>query len=268
MKLRYILLSLLLVIATATSTVLVSHYYKFGKDKVSSTESHASVSSENQDLSKILKFQSEDSLLSDQNEMMKQDIMQLTQFVVVTDLDSNIKIDLKYATTDNFTGKVIYSSPICVLRKETAEKLINAESQFEKMGYHIEIWDAYRPLSAQKVLFAAESNTNYIADPATGSIHNRGAAVDITLVDGSGKELEMPSGFDNFTINAHRNNPNMSAGARKNLDTLTSVMTSCGFTTINDEWWHYEDSDSKNYPLEDVHLEDFADTADTNEGTP
>jgi D-alanyl-D-alanine dipeptidase len=259
MKLSRILFSGLLVVAAATSTVMISRYYEIGKDASFSSENHAVNSITSEEFLNILKYQSEDGLLSDQNGLLRHDIMQLTQFIVIKDLDSSIKINLRYATSNNFTGKVIYSSPVCVLRKETAEKLINAEVRFEKLGYHIEIWDAYRPLSAQKVLFAAESNTNYIADPAMGSRHNRGAAVDITLVDENGKEVEMPSGFDDFTIKAHRNNPDMSKEAQKNLATLTSVMSACGFTTISTEWWHFDDSDWNSYPIMDVHLEDFAD---------
>ena len=255
------LMSITAVIAiVTTATIFLCHCSKIHvsgessavRDSVSGSNSVVS-SSDN------TPTQDENKAVSIQNGFLKQDVAELTQFVNVEDLDSSVEINLKYATSDNFTGKPIYTSSVCVLRKETATKLLAAETEFANLGYHIKVWDAYRPLSVQKILFAAESNTNYIADPATGSRHNRGAAVDITLVDENGNEIEMPSGFDEFTIKAHRNNPDMSKEAQNNLATLTSVMTECGFTTINDEWWHFDDSDWNNYPIMDVHLEDFAD---------
>ena len=103
--------------------------------------------------------------------------------VVLTELDDSFVIDLKYATEDNFAGQVIYTHPICVIHKNTAQKLIVANDEFKEMGYRIKIWDAYRPFSAQQLLWDAASDKQYVGDPKKGSVHNRGAAVDITLVD-------------------------------------------------------------------------------------
>lgn len=179
-------------------------------------------------------------------------------FVQLKDLDPDFVLDLKYATNDNFTHQKVYPNAICTLRVATAQKLVTANAAVKKQGYRIKIWDAYRPLSVQKIFWSIEPNDNYVANPYTGgSIHNRGCAVDITLVDSSGKELEMPSGFDDFTQSAYRSNPNMSSIARANMNMLTEVMTQSGFTTLDTEWWHFEDSDWASYPIADVDLMQF-----------
>ncbi|EPR11875.1 M15 family metallopeptidase [Ruminiclostridium papyrosolvens] len=125
------------------------------------------------------------------------------ELVLVKDYTKNFFIDMKYATCNNFTGKTLYPSPTCVLTKGTLDKLIKANNLVMKQGYKIKIWDAYRPLSVQKIMCDATPDKKYVANPyGTGSKHNRGAAVDVTLVDSNGKELKMPTGFDNFTEKA------------------------------------------------------------------
>jgi D-alanyl-D-alanine dipeptidase len=196
--------------------------------------------------------------LTDRNQILREDLYEATHLVNLENMDSSMLIDLRYATSDNFTDTVLYPISICLLREETAQKLIKAEARFEALGYRIKIWDAYRPLSVQQIMYDATEDKAYIANPENGSRHNRGAAVDITLVDAEDNELEMPSGFDDFSINAHRDNPDMPETAKKNMDVLTSVMTECGFTSINSEWWHFDDSDWQSYPVLDIHLESFA----------
>lgn len=185
-------------------------------------------------------------------------IKEINGLVSVSDLDSSIIIDLKYASTDNFTGKVIYPVTVCLLQKETAQKLVNANDEFKKKGYTIKIWDAYRPVYVQQIFWNIVKDSRFVANPANGgSIHNRGTAVDLTLVDSSGKELKMPSKFDDFSTNAYRNNSKMDLEARKNMDYLTNVMKKNGFNTIDTEWWHYEDSNSFKYKIVDVKLNQF-----------
>ncbi|NTW29474.1 MAG: M15 family metallopeptidase [Coriobacteriia bacterium] len=179
-------------------------------------------------------------------------------FVRVTDLDSTLVIDLKYATTDNFTHQKVYPTAICVLRFATAEKLAKANAELAKMGYRLKIWDAYRPLSVQKIFWSIKPDANYVANPATGgSVHNRGCAVDVTLVDLNGDTVVMPSEFDDFTDKASPSNPNMSAQAKANLDVLRNAMKASGFVTITTEWWHFEDSDGRQYPVSDVDVAQF-----------
>lgn len=194
--------------------------------------------------------------LTEQNQTLRSDLYAASHFVNLADVSDSIIIELKYATDDNFTGAVLYPVSVCLLRAETAQKLIDAENRFEALGYRIKVWDAYRPLSAQKILYETVEDKTFIADPANGSRHNRGGAVDITLTDLDGNELPMPSGFDEFS-KCQRDNPDMSETAEENVDLLTSVMTECGFTPINCEWWHFDDSDWRAYPILDIHLESF-----------
>ncbi|HHY81583.1 MAG TPA: D-alanyl-D-alanine dipeptidase [Clostridiales bacterium] len=178
--------------------------------------------------------------------------------VDIQELDPSIIVDLRYASNNNFMGFQIYpDNSRAYLRRETAVKLLQASEIFKKDGYYIKIWDAYRPLSAQKIMWEHSPLPGYIANPDNGSKHNRGAAVDITLVDKEGNELEMPTGFDDFTEKAARDYPHHSAEAKKNMDYLTQVMNSCGFKGIRTEWWHFEDIDARNYPLLDIGLDSF-----------
>ncbi|WP_426350011.1 M15 family metallopeptidase [Alloiococcus sp. CFN-8] len=179
-------------------------------------------------------------------------------FVLLSSLDKNLVIDLKYATQDNFTGQVVYPTAIAVLRTETAEKLAAANRELMALGYRIKVWDAYRPVSVQVIFWDLVQDSRYVANPYKGgSIHNKGSAVDITLVDSSGKEVEMPSGFDDFSERASRNNPNMSSEARKNMQLLTDIMVKHGFTYIDSEWWHFNDSNAKKYDIVDIDLSLF-----------
>ena len=178
--------------------------------------------------------------------------------VLVTDYNSDLAFEMKYATCDNFVKKTLYPSPTCVLSKGTLDKLIKANNLVKKQGYSIKIWDAYRPLSVQKIMWDATPNKNYVANPyRSGSKHNRGAAVDVTLVDKNGKEVKLPSEFDNFTAKASPNYKGMTSEARKNLDILSNAMKSSGFKTISTEWWHFEDTEYKSYKIQDIPLSKF-----------
>jgi D-alanyl-D-alanine dipeptidase len=182
----------------------------------------------------------------------------LSGLVDIKALDPSIVVDLKYASTDNFTGKQIYpDNSRALLRRETAVKLLQASEIFKKDGYTIKIFDAYRPLSAQKVLWDHSPIPGFLANPDTGSKHNRGASVDMTLLDQDGKELEMPTGFDDFTEKAARDYPHHSKEAKKNMDYMTEVMVQCGFKGIRTEWWHFDDIDAGNFPLLDIGLDEF-----------
>lgn len=185
-------------------------------------------------------------------------VREIEGLVKVQDLDSSIVIDLKYTDKDNFTGKKIYPVNVCVLRKETAEKLVKANEEFKKNGYRIKIWDAYRPPYVQQIFWDLVKDSRFVANPKNGgSRHNIGTAVDITLIDNSGKELVMPTKFDDFTVKAYRDNSNMSKEVRKNVDLLTEVMKKSGFIPLKTEWWHFDDSDSGKYKVIDVKLEKF-----------
>lgn len=185
-------------------------------------------------------------------------IREIKNLVNVSDMDSSFIFDIKYATNDNFTKTVVYPVNVCVLQRETALKLINANTEFKKLGYRIKIWDAYRPIYVQKIFWNLVLDERFIANPnKKGSRHNAGTAVDITLVDEVGRELKMPSDFDDFSDRACRNYECMSEEELKNINFLTGIMESCGFITIDTEWWHFEDCDYNKYKITDVKLEHF-----------
>lgn len=177
--------------------------------------------------------------------------------VNVAELDSTIIVDLKYATADNFMEDTLYSANICLLRKNVAEQLIKAHQSLRPKNLRLKIWDAYRPLSVQKKMWEKMPDPRYVADPARGSNHNRGAAVDVTLVDANGNEVEMPTEFDDFSQRARSDNPDVSERAKQNRSILQQAMTSQGFLTITSEWWHFNYTGCHNYSILDVPLEKF-----------
>jgi D-alanyl-D-alanine dipeptidase len=198
----------------------------------------------------------------DQEQNKPEEIADREGLVNVLDIDPSFVVELRYATDNNFAGKKLYPAAVCLLRRETAEKLKNANQDLQTYGYTIKIWDAYRPYHFQQILWDAAENKMYLANPKNGSRHNRGAAVDITLVDSYGNEAEMPTDFDEFSERASRWYPGMTENARNNLDLLTKVMEKHGFIYINMEWWHYEDSNWRDYPILDIPLEVPKDTGD------
>ncbi len=186
---------------------------------------------------------------------------QQLDLVDITKIDSTIIVDLKYATADNFLGDTLYSANICLLRKEVAERLIKVHQYLKKQRLGLKIWDGYRLLSVQKRMWDILPNSNYVANPKTGSNHNRGAAVDVTLVDAKGNELEMPTGFDDFSDKAGSDYAEVSAAALKNRMLLQNAMYRFGFKSIKSEWWHFNDKNIKKYPVLDIPLECFIPSA-------
>lgn len=163
------------------------------------------------------------------------------EFVDVRKLDDTIQIDLKYASDDNFFGRKFYQSDRCALRRSTAERLVRVHKKLQAQGYGIKIWDAYRPLSVQWQFWQVLPDARYVADPNKGSRHNRGSAVDVTVVDHNGQELEMPTGFDDFRERAWSDYADLPDHIIKNRSILKEAMISEGFQPIETEWWHYDD---------------------------
>jgi D-alanyl-D-alanine dipeptidase len=160
-------------------------------------------------------------------------------FVNLKQYSQDFVYDMKYATADNFLKAKVYDCGECFLRLKTVNALIEANKKFIEKGYKIKIFDCYRPLDIQKKMWKIVSNPKYVANPAKGSIHNRGGAVDITLVDRFGKELDMGTSFDFFGIEASHNYPNVSEEVKENRIVLKTTMTSSGFNSFDSEWWHY-----------------------------
>lgn len=159
-----------------------------------------------------------------------------------------IQVDLKYATTDNFTDQVVYQFSCCLLHQDAALKLRDVQTELEMMGLGLKIWDGFRPMSAQWKFWEIIPDERYVSDPRKGGRHTRGTAVDVTLVTKEGDELEMPSAFDDFSEKAHRNYMEVSQEAIQNRELLETVMLKHGFVGMPTEWWHFDLIDWKNYP--------------------
>ena len=164
----------------------------------------------------------------------------------------SLRFDLRYATPDNFVGETLYPEARCLLRRETAERLARVQAALEAKGLGLKIFDGYRPLSVQKKLWAKYPVEGFVANPAKGSNHNRGAAVDVTLVDAAGRELPMPSSYDEFSDRAHRDYKGGPPEALANRELLREAMEREGFKGLATEWWHFDDKDAKSHPVLDL----------------
>ncbi len=165
------------------------------------------------------------------------------EMVLIKDYIPEIIIELRYATSNNFTGEVIYESSDAYLRYGTVKKLKSAYTELKALGYNIKVWDAFRPTEAQWRLWDICPDPTYVSDPSKGySNHSRGIAIDITLTDKNGNELEMPSEFDEFGEIADRDYSDATKEAAQNATLLESVMIKHGFTAYKGEWWHFADS--------------------------
>ncbi|MFB9076454.1 M15 family metallopeptidase [Flavobacterium procerum] len=162
-----------------------------------------------------------------------------TSFVNLSDYSSDFIYDMKYATEDNFLKAKVYDCAECMLRLKTVKALIAANKEFLKKGYRIKLYDCYRPLDIQKKMWEIVSNPKYVADPKKGSIHNRGGAVDISLVDADGKEVDMGTPFDFFGIEAGHNFKQLSKEILSKRAYLKTIMIKNGFNSFDSEWWHY-----------------------------
>lgn len=171
-------------------------------------------------------------------------------FVKVKDYIPDIEVMLMYATDQNFTGEVIYSFTDAYLRYGTVKKLAAAQEALKKQGYRIMIWDAFRPVSAQFLLWDVCPDPRYVANPLTGySSHSRGNTIDLTIVTLAGGEVEMPTGFDDFSYLADRDYDDCTELAASHASMLEDIMMEAGFEPYSGEWWHFSDYD--NYPVEE-----------------
>jgi D-alanyl-D-alanine dipeptidase len=161
----------------------------------------------------------------------------------------DVVVALAYATADNLTGRPIYRHARCYLHRDAASCLAKAAALAAPLGYRLKIFDAFRPSEAQWVLWNKDPNPEFLADPRRGSPHSRGVAVDLTLIDGAGRELDMGTGFDAFTPRAHHASLEVSATAQRNRAILLGIMTAAGWDFYRNEWWHYQLFNSRRYPL-------------------
>ena len=172
-------------------------------------------------------------------------------FVRILDYIPTARQELPYATAENFTGQVIYDFEDAYLRYGTVKKLKAVSNDLAQMGMYLKIWDGFRPVSAQFTLWEVCPDPTYVANPNKGySSHTRGNTVDLTLVDRNGVEVEMPTGFDDFSAKADRDYRDCTETAANNAEILEILMEKHGFSPYFGEWWHF--SDTTAYPVDHV----------------
>jgi len=180
----------------------------------------------------------------DPSELLNSDMVRVDKYI------DNILIELRYAGSNNITGKPVYESNVCYLRKGTADKLAKANEILLKQGYMIEVWDGYRAQKYQQFLYDNAPVKAVFLDPEKApSNHTRGAAVDCTLVTQDGREVDMPSDFDDGSVLALREYTKCTEEQKKNALILENAMKSSGFKPLQNEWWHFDDTECKSYGL-------------------
>ena len=169
-----------------------------------------------------------------------------------------IVLDIRYATENNFTKEKIYNLPRAYARKPVAESLKKAQEEFKSLGFGIKIFDAYRPYAATVNFYEVYKDTTYVASPYRGSRHNRGCAIDMTLIDlKTGKELPMPTEYDSFRKEAWPTTPVKDPVIKKNRDLIISVMEKHGFKVNSSEWWHFDFIGWQKFDVMDISFEEL-----------
>lgn len=169
-----------------------------------------------------------------------------------------VVLDIRYATTNNFTKEKIYNLARAYARKPVAEALKKAQAEFSKQGLGIKIFDAYRPYKATVKFYEVYHDTTYVASPYRGSRHNRGCAIDMTLIDlKTGKELKMPTEYDSFRKEAWPSTPISDPEASRNRALIIKVMEKYGFRVNSSEWWHFDFIGYRKYEVLDIDFEEL-----------
>jgi D-alanyl-D-alanine dipeptidase len=181
-----------------------------------------------------------------------------SDLVELTRLDSNIRLDIRYASTRNFLGTPVYTQARAFLQRPAAEALVRAHRTLQGLGYGLLIHDGYRPWYVTRIFWEATppAQHEFVADPAQGSRHNRGCAVDLTLYDRkTGQPVEMPGGYDEFSHRSYPDYPGGTSRQRWYRDLLRRVMEAEGFTVFPAEWWHFDCKDWRSYRIGNVSFE-------------
>ena len=172
--------------------------------------------------------------------------------VELIDLDPTFQLDIRYATSNNFLGRPVYKEARAFLQRPAAEALARANRKLKAQNYGLAIFDGYRPWAVTKIFWDATPADKkiFVADPKEGSRHNRGCAVDLTMFDvTTGKQVEMPGGYDEMTERSHINYTGGTEESRRLRDILRAAMESEGFLVYEPEWWHYDYVDWQKYPI-------------------
>jgi len=178
--------------------------------------------------------------------------------VELTKIDPSIKLDIRYASTNNFLGERVYTQARAFLQRPAAEALVRANQKLHALGLGLLVFDGYRPWYVTRIFWDATPPTlhDYVADPAQGSKHNRGCAVDLTLFDlKTGEPLPMPSAYDEMSERAHPDYEGGGADERANRELLRHAMETEGFTVYEFEWWHFDYKDWQRYRINNVPFE-------------
>ncbi len=178
------------------------------------------------------------------------------RLIELVKLDLTIRLDMRYATANNFTGRVLYDEARAFMAPAPAEALVRASKSARADGYGLTIFDAYRPWRVTKKLWDATPRgpkKNYVANPRKGSKHNRGCAVDLSLHDlKTGALVAMPSSFDDFSEKAHRDYMGAGEPANANRARLQRYLEAQGFVGLSNEWWHFDFTGWQDYPVLDI----------------
>jgi zinc D-Ala-D-Ala dipeptidase len=173
--------------------------------------------------------------------------------VNIQQIAPSVRLDIRYATPNNFMKRKLYPVARCLLHEKVARQLQQVQTELAADNLGLKVFDCYRPLSIQKQMWKILPDNRYVANPAQGSRHNRASAIDLTLVDlTTGKEQEMPSKFDDFSTRSHIDYDGAISVAKTNRQVLRVAMEKHGFKGISTEWWHYDSLDWKKYPVLDI----------------
>lgn len=181
-----------------------------------------------------------------------------TDLVELKNLDTSIHLDIRYATSNNFVGRPLYKEARAFLQRPAAEALVRVNASLKPLGYGLVVFDGYRPWSVTNLFWKVTppDKHNFVANPAHGSIHNRGCAVDLSLYDlKTGKEIEMTGNYDEMTERSYSDYTGGTEEQRKMRDLLRTKMEAEGFKVIHDEWWHFDYKDWKDYRITNVPFE-------------
>jgi len=178
------------------------------------------------------------------------------QLVEIKKAIPGIKLDIRYATKNNFMKQVMYGQARAFARKPVVESLKKVQVELNKQGLGLKIFDGYRPYAITVAFYKKASDKNFVANPKQGSKHNRGCAVDLTIINlKTGKEIPMPTPYDSFSAAAAANYPNVSPKVKKNRDFFIAIMRKYKLNVLENEWWHYDFQGWQNYALMDIPFE-------------
>ncbi|MCP4922488.1 MAG: D-alanyl-D-alanine dipeptidase [bacterium] len=182
----------------------------------------------------------------------------MKNLIEITPKTFDVDLEILYATSENFTRKPVYTQPRCFLHFTAVGHLKEAMEIAKELGYRFKIWDGYRPPSVQQLFWDFCPDPTFISDPSKGGPHNRGIAVDLTLLDKkTGQELDMGTPFDDFSPKAYHKTRDISDKAKRNRMILLGIMTAAGWDWFKNEWWHYQLFNPKQYPVIDENILGF-----------